>query len=240
VIEVDQAGGSGANARQRVGLGDLELASERLAVGQRPHALARGLLAVAQRGVAILGGLRAMRGGFDAMARGALALIGGAQHDVGVRDRARVLGLVELIALCHRQIARRRSLIARERGEIARKRPRVALIGGLQPCHGGHVALSRRALAQVTGELVRTRVDTVCEVPIARLLVTIGGELIAIGARLVAVGARLIGVRERLIGLADGLLTVGERLRVAGGIHRAGLALLLSFERPGGIGGAIA
>src|SRR5450755_797003 len=122
---------------QRVDLRDRKRASKRLAIGERLPAVAGALLAVSRCSLAIAGGLHAMLSGLHAEFPGALALLGGAHHDLRARARARVVVLVVGVTLDHRQIARGGSPIARQRRQIAGLSGRVTLVGALKARRGG-------------------------------------------------------------------------------------------------------
>jgi hypothetical protein len=203
---------------QRVDLRDRKRASKRLAIGERLPAVAGALLAVSRCSLAIAGGLHAMLSGLHAEFPGALALLGGAHHDLRARARARVVVLVVGVTLDHRQIARGGSPIARQRRQIAGLSGRVTLVGALKARRGGLLALTRRAPCAVrraptdiTARVVLSGVDAMRGVAIAGGLIAIGRGLVAVGTCLVSLTARLITVCQRLIALAERLICTGKR-----------------------------
>lgn len=237
VVEVGQARRARACPGQLVGLGERDLACERLAVDEGAQPLVGRPFAVLCCGLTVLGGERALLGGLCAALRGALALTSGADEPVGAGQRARVGALLSGLTLCDRQIARLGGLVSRARREVAGVGDRVAPGGCLQAPAGGLLALASvllalagGALTHVPAELVRTRVDARREVAIAGGLIAVGGQLVAVGARLVAVRARLIGVREGLVAVGKPLLAVGKRL--LDWLRSVGEALLLSLDLP--------
>jgi hypothetical protein len=144
-----------------------------------------------------------------------------------------ILLLVGGLALRHREIARVGGVVARQRCEIAGICDRVTLVGRVQTRLGGLPALAGGALADVTAELVRARIDAGREVAVA-------GGLIAVGGPLVAVGAHLIGVRQGLVAVGKRLLALGARLpRAAGAMWQHGrcrLAVVVGVAGPGACG----
>ena len=137
----------------------LQLAGERLAVGERVQPLLRRLFAIEGRGAAIMRGQLAIRGGLRAALGRSTALSGRTDDRVGARVPACVVLLQGRgIELGHRVGAGRGGLVALAPGEVAALGDRVAPVGGAQPQPrdlvapaGGHLALARRALAERRG-----------------------------------------------------------------------------------------
>jgi hypothetical protein len=125
-------------------------------------------------------------------------LSGRTDDDLRAGDGTRAVRVLRrCVVLGHRQITRVGGEVACQRGEIAGVRDRVALAGGVQSRLSALPALTRRALAHLTTELVRTRVDAGREIAVA-------GSLVAVGSRLVTVGAGLVAVSQRLLIYARG------------------------------------
>jgi len=165
-------------------------------------------------------GLALLRG-LHPVASGAPPVCGHTDDDFRTADRARpVVVLGRVVVVAHRQITRIGGKVARQRREIAGVRDRVTLTGGVQPRLGALSALTGRALAHLTTDLVRTRVD-------AGRPIAVAGSLVAVGSRLVTVGAGLVAVRRRLIDVGERLIAVGQRLLIDAG--RARDALLQRF-----------
>jgi hypothetical protein len=135
--------------------------------------------------MAVFGSEVSLLRGLHPVASGTLALSVRADDDLRAGDRARpILLLRGCVVVAHRQITRVRGEVSRQRHEIAGVRDHVMLTGGVQTRLGTAPALARRALAHLTTELVRTRIDAQREIAIAGSLVTVGSRLVAVSERL--------------------------------------------------------
>jgi hypothetical protein len=236
VVKLQQARRPHPDSGQRIGLGKLELAQERLAVRERAQALLSGLVAVSGCGVAVFCCHHALLGDTCAGLPGTLAYCFGtnAEPVVAGCQRAAVL-LVERVVLCQCEIASVGDPIVRAGHDVAILRDPVALCSGVQTRLGGLLTLAGRPPANVTVHVVRMRVGTAGgQLTITRSLIAIRRKLVSLGACLIALRAGLIDVRQGLLAVGKRLLAVGKRLFAFTRPRSRSAAVPLSRDRPVG------
>lgn len=194
-VKVGQAGRSRAGACQRVGLGNRQLACERLAVNEGVAPLPRPLFAVLCCGLAVLGGQRVLLGCQRADVFVAPALLCGAHEAIGLGERASaVLLRVGAVVVWRHQPAGVRRVVSGQCGDVAGICDDITLVGCGQAPLSGLIALIRGSIAFI-----------------GRLIALIRGVLALIGTAQARLGGliALIGVVLALIGGVLALIGTG-------------------------------